>query len=112
MNTGYDATAQGWLNQLRDRCGMPNVPTSFASKEAALDFVRNERRIELAGEGQRFADMRRYGNEYCAKVMTGTSYGINKYVVVKKNWESKNMLFPIPTSARDLNPLLEQNPGY
>ena len=55
--------------------------------------------------------MRRYGNEYCAKVMTGTSYGINKYVVVKKNWESKNMLFPIPTSARDHNPLLEQTPG-
>ena len=45
-------------------------------------------------------------------MMTGTSYGINKYVVVDKKWESKNMLFPIPTSAIDLNPLLEQNPGY
>lgn len=112
VNSGYDATARKLLNELRDRCGMPDVPETFASKDDALDFVRNERRIELAGEGNRFADMRRYGNEYCAKVMTGTSYAINKAVIVDKKWESKNMLFPIPTSATDLNPLLEQNPGY
>lgn len=112
VNTGYDDKARALLNQLRTRCGMPDVPASFGSKDEALEFVRNERRIELAGEGNRFADMRRYGNEYCAKVMTGTSYAISKYVVVDKKWESKNMLFPIPTSATDLNPLLEQNPGY
>lgn len=112
VNSGYDATVCSLLNQLRKRCGMPDVPTSFSTKDEALSFVRNERRIELAGEGQRFADMRRYGNDYCKKVMTGTSYAINKYVIVNKSWNDKNMLFPIPTSARDLNPLLEQNPGY
>lgn len=111
-NSGYDATAQGWLNLIRERCGMPKVPTSFASKDAALEFIRNERRIELAGEGQRFADMRRYGKDYCKKVMTGTSYAPNKYVIVEKEWNDKGMLFPIPTDAMDLNPLLKQNPGY
>lgn len=112
QNSGYDATAAGWLNQLRDRCGMPDVPASFPSKEAALDFIRNERRIELAGEGQRFADMRRYGNDYCKQVMTGTSYAPNKHVIVNKQWNDRGMLLPIPTSAMDYNPLLEQNPGY
>lgn len=112
VNSGYDDTARSLLNQLRKRCGMPEVPESFTSKDDALTFIRNERRIELAGEGQRFADMRRYGKEYCQKVMTGTSYAINKYVIVNKSWNDKNMLFPIPTSAMDLNPLLEQNPGY
>ena len=112
QNTGYDATVAGWLNQLRDRCGMPSVPASFPSKEAALDFIRNERRIELAGEGQRFADMRRYGNDYCKEVMTGASYAPNKYLIVNKQWNERGMLLPIPTSAMDYNPLLEQNPGY
>ena len=91
---------------------MPDVPASFPSKEAALDFIRNERRIELAGEGQRFADMRRYGNDYCKQVMTGTSYAPNKHVIVNKQWNDRGMLLPIPTSAMDYNPLLEQNPGY
>ena len=40
-----------------------------SSKEAAFDFVRNERRIELAAEGQRYDDIRRYGAAYCNKVM-------------------------------------------
>lgn len=112
VNSGYDATARGWLNQLRDRCGMPNVPETFTNKEDALNFVRNERRIELMGEGQRLADIRRYGNDYCKKVMTGTSYAPNKYIIVDKSWNDRNMLFPIPTKAIDLNPLLKQNPGY
>ncbi len=117
QNTGYDATVTGWLNQLRERCGMPDVPASFASKNEALNFIRNERRIELAGEGQRFADMRRYGNDYCKQVMTGPSYapgspGGGKYTIVDKQWNDRGMLLPIPTSAMDYNPLLEQNPGY
>ena len=29
----------------------------------------NERRIELAAEGQRYDDIRRYGAAYCNKVM-------------------------------------------
>ena len=96
---------------------MPDVPASFASKDEALNFIRNERRIELAGEGQRFADMRRYGNDYCKQVMTGPSYapgspGGGKYTIVDKQWNDRGMLLPIPTSAMDYNPLLEQNPGY
>ena len=59
---GFDSQTQAALNELRDRCGMPDVPTVMPSKEAALDFVRNERRIELAAEGQRYDDIRRYGS--------------------------------------------------
>lgn len=113
-NTGYDGDVQKHLNRLRMRCGMPNVPTSMPSKDAALEFMRNERRIELAGEGHRYADIRRYGEVYAKKVMSGTTYAPNKYELVKKDWENKLMLMPIPQSAIDLNPLLkdDQNPGY
>lgn len=114
QTTGWDTEVQKVLNDLRDRCGMPNVPTTMSSKEEALNFVRNERRIELAGEGQRYEDIRRYGSAYCAKAMNGASYAPNGYTVVTKSWNDRLMLMPIPQSAMDLNPLLtnDQNAGY
>ena len=111
---GWDAEVQKVLNDLRVRWGMPNVPTAMPSKEAALDFVRNERRIELAAEGQRYDDIRRYGAAYCNKVMNATVYAPNGYEVVNMTWSDRLMLMPIPQGAMDLNPLLrdDQNPGY
>lgn len=114
QNKGYDATAQKHLNELRNRAGMPNVPSSFASTDEALDFLRNERRIELAGEGHRYPDIRRYGNEYAKKAMSGITYAPNMDILVSKDWSDYLMLMPIPQFAIDLNPLLgkDQNPGY
>lgn len=111
---GWDAEVQSALNDLRDRCGMPEVPKTMPSKEVALDFVRNERRIELAAEGHRYDDIRRYGVEYCKQVMNGTVYAPNGYKLVTMTWGDRLMLMPIPQTAMDLNPLLknDQNPGY
>ncbi|MGL5317137.1 MAG: RagB/SusD family nutrient uptake outer membrane protein, partial [Bacteroidales bacterium] len=94
QNTGWDTEVQNVLNDLRDRCGMPNVPATMASKTVALDFVRNERRIELAAEGHRYDDMRRYGTEYCASVMNGPTYAPNGYKVVDKAWSDRLLLMP------------------
>lgn len=119
----YDGDEEG-ETVLRDRCGMPNVPNSL-SKDAALELVRNERRIELAAEGHRYDDIRRYGLEYCREAMNGESTAPcggfdpvkkewQKYVVIDKVWGDRLLLMPIPTSAMDVNPLLkdDQNPGY
>jgi len=113
-NAGWDSKVTAVLNDLRDRCGMPDVPAAMAGKTAALEFVRNERRIELAGEGNRYFDIRRYGNDYCAKVMNGQTDAPSGDPVVKKQWNQRLLLLPIPQSAIDLNPLLkkDQNPGY
>lgn len=113
-NVGFDGEAAGYLNVIRDRCGMPNVPSAFGSKTEAIDFIRIERRIELAGEGQRYVDIRRYGQDYCKQVMSGHSYAPNKRSVVEMGWKEHLMLMPIPQSAMDMNPLLkdDQNPGY
>lgn len=88
QNSGWDTEVEKALNDLRDRCGMPDVPTTMPSKEEALAFVRNERRIELAAEGHRFDDIRRYGNDYCSKAMNGPSYAPNGYVVINKVWDN------------------------
>mgnify|MGYP000363245996 FL=1 len=113
LMTGYDDQVRFALNQLRDRCGMPDVPESLGTQEA-IDFLRKERRIELAVEGHRYDDVRRYGNEYCQKYLQGPSTAPNGAVVVDKKWNERLMLMPIPTTAIDVNPLLkeDQNPGY
>lgn len=113
MTAGYDDQVRAALNLLRDRCGMPNVPETLGKQEA-IDFLRNERRIELAVEGHRFDDVRRYGSDYCQKYLNGPSTAPNGYVVINKKWDDRLMLMPIPTTAIDVNPLLkdDRNPGY
>lgn len=112
-NTGWDQQAQTAVNGLRERLGMPKAPSSLTADQA-LDFIRNERRIELAGEGHRYEDMRRYGDAYAKKAMTGPTYTPDGQVVVNKAWSNRLMLMPIPQSAIDLNAKLksDQNPGY
>ena len=92
---------------------MPNVPTGLSNSQA-IDLIRNERRIELAAEGHRYNDIRRYGSDYATKYMTGPSTAPNGSVVIQKAWNDKLMLMPIPQSAIDKNELLkdDQNPGY
>lgn len=114
QNVGWDEEVQKTLNLIRERSGMPNVPTVIPSKKLALEFIRNERRIELAAEGHRYEDIRRYGSEYCHKVMNGPSYAPNGYIVINKIWNNRLMLMPIPQEAINYNKLLEndQNSGY
>lgn len=110
---GFDSQTQAALNELRDRCGMPDVPESLGKQEA-INFLRNERRIELAVEGHRFDDVRRYGIDYCKEYLNGPSTAPDGSVVVNKTWNDRLLLMPIPTTAIDVNPLLkdDQNPGY
>lgn len=114
QTTGFDAQVQAALNQLRDRCGMPNVPTSL-SKEQGMELIRNERRIELLGEGQRNYDMIRYGADYCKKMVDNVDITMpDGEKVITMKWDNRMLLRPIPQTAIDLNPLLEadQNAGY
>lgn len=112
-NIGWDQEAQAAINKLRNRLGMPLSPSSM-NKEEAINFVRNERRIELAGEGHRYEDIRRYGETYAKNAMTGPTYTPNGQLVIQKSWSNRLMLMPIPQAAIDLNPKLkgDQNPGY
>ena len=114
QTTGYDAATEAALNQLRDRCGMPDVPSGL-SKEEGLKLIQNERRIELAGEGFRGDDMTRYSDDYWKEHMNNvpimTPDGDTELTM---KWSSRMRLKPIPQTAIDLNPLLagDQNPGY
>ncbi|RYZ29337.1 MAG: RagB/SusD family nutrient uptake outer membrane protein [Chitinophagaceae bacterium] len=83
--------AQALLDAVRARVGLPSVPVSLAA-------IKQERRMELAGEGHRFFDLVRWGDAATRLASRGFQAG-------------KNEVFPIP--ARELQGTkLVQNPGY
>jgi hypothetical protein len=104
------------------------MPPFTATDQAGLRAcVRNERRVELAGEGLRWYDIQRWKIE--DQVMNGnvlgsdqgsvnTSTGAltlipNSHVVVGiRQFATKNYLFPIPQSEIIIDKNLTQNPGY
>ncbi|MEL7119066.1 MAG: RagB/SusD family nutrient uptake outer membrane protein [Bacteroidota bacterium] len=60
---GYGFTARDVISALRGRAGISQPDDylmSLASEENFRDLIRNERRIELAFEGHRFWDLRRW----------------------------------------------------
>lgn len=66
----YDA-----LDAVRGRVGMPKVPRN-SSQAYLRSVVRRERKVELAMEGRRLFDIRRWG--IAEKVMSGPRYGNSK----------------------------------
>lgn len=57
-----DGTVVEAINRVRRRAGMPNVEASIAGNTAKLrQLVRRERTVELANEGLRLYDIRRWG---------------------------------------------------
>lgn len=84
------------LNAVRNRVGMPSL-------RATLDNILNERLLELVWEGWRRQDMIRFGTY-------NKSYDI--HTPSEADNKGYTTVFPIPGKARELNPNLEQNPGY
>jgi len=90
------------LNTVRRRAGLPSV--SGLGQDEMREKIIHERRIELAFEGHRWFDMIRLNNgEYALNFL----HGIGKTLATKER-----LLFPIPQTERDANPLMTQNPGY
>jgi hypothetical protein len=99
--TDVSADAIALLNQVRGR-SLPAIPAypaytaaSFANKQALIDAILFERRLELAFEGHRYYDLLRYKRN-----SSRITYGDPKSV------------FPIPLADVQQNPSLVQNPGY
>ena len=122
---GPDATADGCpmtareaLNKVRDCADMKHIDAM------GVDFqqkIRNERRIELAFEGHRFYDIRRWkiGGQNNVKdiygvriTKNGDSFTYEKVLVEKRYWDDKMNLYPYPQNEVYMNPNLKQNPGW
>jgi hypothetical protein len=91
-----DTKAQDYLNRVRRRAFGDQAHDVAATGTALKQAIWDERRLELAMEGDRFFDLVRTGQ--AATKITG-------FVA------NKNELFPIPQQEIDISGLA-QNPGY
>lgn len=111
-------TAAQLINDIRVRAGMPgNIATT--SQNDLRMALRHERRIELAFEGLRYYDIIRWriaetvkpGKAMGARLKAVSDNMDNKFME-DRFWDNKMYLFPVPQSARDVNPNLTQNDGW
>lgn len=93
-----DEQARTYLNQVRRRAFGDMDHDISASGAALTDFILEERRLELMGEGHRFFDLVRTGR--AANAIEGFTTG-------------KHELFPVPfEEIQFANGNWAQNPGY
>jgi hypothetical protein len=108
-NLGRTGEAATELNTVRQRVTLP--PVTATTKEAMQAAIEKERRLELAQEGQRWDDLRRYG--HAESVMNNLrEIDLRTNQRVNYNMTKEKELLPIPQQERDRNKQLGQNPGY
>ena len=121
-STGFTMTPKYAIDQVRRRAGLAGIEEGLSASEFK-DKYEKERFVELAFEGHRFFDVRRWkeGEKYfktiyglkITKNADGT-FNETKTVVQNRQWdESKMNLFPIPQSEiLKSGNVLQQNPGW
>jgi len=109
------------LNQVRQRAGL----SALASY--TLQDLKDEKRAELAYEGERYLDLIRWGDAPTVLANRGSfSYNFDGYIAGTTNYHvtatpvqsatgfkaGRDELFPFPYNERLLNPNLNQNPNW
>ena len=116
-------TAAKMASKTRERSSMPAFATGMTNDEFWAEY-KNERRVELAFEGHRFYDVRRWmedGDKFMnihrmeiTKNEDGT-FTYNKVAVTRGDgqWQSKWNLFPFnQTEIMKSGGAITQNPGW
>ncbi|MGV8093126.1 MAG: RagB/SusD family nutrient uptake outer membrane protein [Mangrovibacterium sp.] len=128
-----DAAVYEYIDLVRARSGLAGVVESWRdhavtgmkdkplSQDGMREIIRRERLNELAFEGVRFWDLRRWklAKEYMNQPILGMNimganatdfYQVTEIFPLK--FENKDYLWPISTSVLVKNPNLVQNPGW
>lgn len=109
--TGDVIGARDLVNQVRARVSMPTVQSvqGTVNQNQMIQIVRHERRVELALEGLRFMDLKRWGEVFDAfrRADSDPVSGYNPNYLGRKS-----EVFPIPQSELDVNPKLVQHPAW
>lgn len=126
---GADPRIYQFIDDVRSRAGIPMLKDikPGMNKEQIAKAIRDERRIELLGEGQRYFDVRRWmihrekGSDQSAPMYgldmqsTDPYEGYHKVVKTEdKVWYSDDrmLLYPIPLNEVQKSKKLVQNPGW
>ncbi len=126
------ATAITYLDKIRDRAGLKGVveswstysnnPGKYTTQTGLRQIIHRERLIELAFEGQRFWDLRRWklAAEELNKDITGfnilgkttESYNVERFIFSQTFIAPRDYLWPIGNNDTRRNPKLVENLGW
>jgi starch-binding outer membrane protein, SusD/RagB family len=118
QSNGSTAEAIGLINQVRTRVrnmvagGTTPADYSIAetNKTTILTWIMNERFIELAAEGHRWPDLKRW---HLAGYISLNNVFFDPINASAMSFSApKNLVFPIPLSEIDRNKNITQNPEY
>lgn len=121
-----------FINKVRERAGLKSVeqswseystnPDKYTSKTGLRSIIQQERGIELAFEGSRFWDLRRWktatrelnSSVYGWDIEQATYEDYNRRVVLfRQSFDNlRDYLWPIHENTLQINPNLVQNPGW
>jgi starch-binding outer membrane protein, SusD/RagB family len=117
FSLGNKDVARDYLNRLRSRAG---ITTPLAVADITLQRIQNERQVELAFEGFRFFDVRRWKIADVTEnlplrgvVITkaGNTKTYSYQTVQERTFKPAMYLFPIPQNEMQRSKL-QQNPNY
>ncbi len=130
-SSNFSKTALDAVNVIRERAGVAPVHQKFQSSVTTfLDELRRERAVELAYEGHRFNDLRRWllliERPYTLKTSVefdrasfdpedptnNRIVNIRENVILERNFSSKHYWLPLKVSDVNLYPEFYQNPGW
>ena len=125
-------TALDAVNKIRERAGVAGVAAKFTgNKDKFMDEVRRERAVELAFEGHRFNDLRRWllldkapynkktsqefvrAGEFDPKNPQNTEVsGFKEKTILTRHFTSKHWWMPLKKKDTSIYPEMFQNPGW
>ena len=125
-------TALDAVNKIRERAGVDGVAPKFTgNKDKFMDEVRRERAVELAFEGHRFNDLRRWllldkapynkktsqefvrAGEFDPKNPQNTEVsGFKEKTILTRHFTSKHWWMPLKKKDTSIYPEMFQNPGW
>ena len=121
LNLGNESEAKTYMNMIRARAGMPEIPSSETGEELMARY-RNERKIELSFEEIHFFDVRRWmvgpeevGTPIHKMHIIDNGDGTFTFDVEEmedRAWRDAFYYLPIPGDERQKNKNLDQNPGW
>lgn len=120
--SGFSMTPKAAIDVVRKRAGLAGIEDGLSASDFKQKY-ENERFVELAFEGHRFFDVRRWkeGEKYFKTIYglkitknADDTFTETKIVVQNRQWDDDKMnLFPIPQSEiLKSGNVLVQNPGW
>ena len=120
----YSKTAVEALNVVRNRAQLPNLSAKYSvNKDIFFEEIVRERAVELAFEGERFDDLRRWNRNYDPRYLEKTAIdfdrdsdgkptNVRERVVIRRAVTKKHNWLPIQTKYTTLYEGFLQNPGW